>query len=157
LEVNPGRVNLRIKIGELLIKEKKYEEAQKEFQEVLKSDPDNREVRIALGILYYDLRRFDLAVAEFSIILEKNINDNRIRYLLASAYEEKGDNKFAIDEYRKIPATSELYSSAQIHAAMIFKKEGKITEAIDLVNEARFLYTFICLHFMKKQKMPLRL
>jgi tetratricopeptide (TPR) repeat protein len=103
----------------------------------LKTDPDNREVRIALGILYYDLRRFDLAVAEFSAVLEKNINDNRIRYLLANVYEEKGDNKLALDEYRKIPATSsELYASAQIHAAMIFKKEGKITAAIELVNGA---------------------
>ena len=57
MEINPARINLRVKIGELLIKEKKYEEAQKEFQEVLKVDPDNRDVRIALGLLYYDMRR----------------------------------------------------------------------------------------------------
>ncbi|HEX7415618.1 MAG TPA: tetratricopeptide repeat protein, partial [Smithellaceae bacterium] len=51
-------------------------------------------------------------------------------------YEEKGDNKAAVDEYRKIPDTSELYINAQIHAAMILKKEGKSTEAINLIKEA---------------------
>ena len=34
LENNPARINLRVRIAELLIKEKKYEEAQKELREI---------------------------------------------------------------------------------------------------------------------------
>src|SRR4030042_4520515 len=76
-EENPTRMNIRIKIGDLIIKDKKNEEAINEYQEVLKSDPDNREERIKLGILSYDMRRFDSAASEFSVILDKNILDSR--------------------------------------------------------------------------------
>jgi len=136
LLINPARINLRAKIAELLIKDKKIEQAQKEYQEILKYDPDNREVRIALGILYYEIRRFDLAIAEFSAVLKKDETDSRIRYLLANAYEEKGEKKLAVDEYQRIPASFELYANAQINAAMIFKKDGKIPEAIVVIKEA---------------------
>jgi len=70
------------------------------------------------------------------MILDKNISDSRVRFLLASTYEEKGESKLALEEYQKIPATSELYATARIHAGMIFKNEGKITEAINLIREA---------------------
>jgi tetratricopeptide (TPR) repeat protein len=56
--------------------------------------------------------------------------------LLASAYEENGENKLAIAEYSRIPVSFELYPNAQIHAAMIFKKDGKIPEAIVVIKEA---------------------
>jgi len=82
------------------------------------------------------MRRFDLVIAEFSAVLEKDETDSRIRYLLANAYEEKGEKKLAVAEYQRIPASFELYANAQIHAAMIFKKDGKIPEAIVVIKEA---------------------
>ena len=109
------------------------------------------------------MRRFDLAIAEFSALLKKNETDSRIRYLLANAYEEKGEKKLAVAEYQRIPASFELYANAQIHAAMLFKNDGKITDAIAVIKEAvrkkkiRPCFIFICLLFMKKtKKWPLR-
>ncbi len=102
----------------------------------MNSDPDNREIRIALALLYYEMRQFDSAIAEFSAVLKKDEDDSRIRYLLASAYEEKGEKEKAIAEYQRIPASFELYANAQIHAALIFKKDGKIPEAIGVIKEA---------------------
>jgi tetratricopeptide (TPR) repeat protein len=88
-----------------------------------------------LGLLYYDMRRFDSAAVEFSTVLKKDITDDKVRYLLATAYEEKGENKLAMEEYQNISISSELYDNSQVHAAMILKKEGKIAEAINIIKE----------------------
>jgi tetratricopeptide (TPR) repeat protein len=81
------------------------------------------------------MRQFDLAVAEFSTVLKKNITDDKVRYLLATTYEEKGENKLAMEEFKNISISSELYANSQIRVGMILKKEGKISEAINLIKE----------------------
>lgn len=136
LEMNPARISFRIKIAELLVKANKQEEAEKEFQEVLKTDPTNQEVRTALGLLYYDIRRFDAAAVQFLSLLEMAPNDQKLRYLLANALEQKGDWHTAQAEYQKISPEFELYANAQIHAAMIFKKEGRLADAILVITQA---------------------
>ena len=39
-------------------------------------------------------------------------------------------------EYQKISPEFELYANAQIHAAMIFKKEGRLADAIAVMTQA---------------------
>jgi putative PEP-CTERM system TPR-repeat lipoprotein len=136
LEMNPARIGFRVKIAELLIKANKEAEAEKEFQDVLKIDPANQEVRTALGLLYYDLRRFDAAAAQFAALLETAPADDKLRYLLANALEQKGDLQKALAAYRRISPAFELYANAQVHAAMIFKKEGRLTDAIEVMTQA---------------------
>ncbi|MRR16394.1 MAG: tetratricopeptide repeat protein [Deltaproteobacteria bacterium] len=136
LDANPARVGFRMKIAELLVKVNKAPEAEKEFREILKVDPANREVRTALGLLYYDMRRFDEAVAEFSSLLAEAPEDDKLLYLLANALEQKGDTAKALAMYRKIAPAFELYANAQIHAAMILKKENRLAEAVSIITGA---------------------
>jgi tetratricopeptide (TPR) repeat protein len=150
LEINPARINFRVKIADLLVKANKHEAAEKEFQEVLKTDPANREVRTALGLLYYDMRRFDAAAVQFLSLLETAPNDDKLLYLLANALEQKGDLPAARVEYQKISTVFELYANAQIHTAMIFKKEGRLddailvlTQAIQKKNDQAILYLYL--------------
>ncbi|HOX14673.1 MAG TPA: tetratricopeptide repeat protein [Smithellaceae bacterium] len=150
LEINPARINFRVKIADLLVKANKQGAAEKEFQEVLKMDPANREVRTALGLLYYDMRRFDAAAVQFSSLLETAQNDDKLHYLLANALEQKGDLPAARVEYQKISTVFELYANAQIHTAMIFKKEGRLddailvlTQAIQKKNDQAILYLYL--------------
>ncbi len=133
LDTNPARVGFRMKIAELLVKANKEPQAEKEFKEILKVDPANREVRIALGLLYYDMRRFDESVVEFSSLLEMAPQDDKLRYLLANALEQKGDTRQALAMYQKIAPTFELYANAQIHAAMILKKENRLADAVSVI------------------------
>ena len=150
LEINPARISFRVKIADLLVKANKHEAAEKEFQEVLKTDPANREVRTALGLLYYDMRRFDAAAVQFLSLLETAPNDDKLHYLLANALEQKGDLPAARVEYQKISTVFELYANAQIHTAMIFKKEGRLddailvlTQAIQKKNDQAILYLYL--------------
>ena len=150
LDTNPARVGFRMKIAELLVKANKAPQAEKEFKEILKVDPANREVRTALGLLYYDMRRFDEAVAEFSSLLEMAPEDDKLRYLLANALEQKGDTGQALAMYQKIAPAFELYANAQIHAAMILKKENRPADAVSVIigaigkkNDQVVLYLYL--------------
>jgi tetratricopeptide (TPR) repeat protein len=136
LEINPARIGFRMKIAELLVKTNQEARAEKEFQEILKMSPANREVRTALGLLFYDMRRFDAAAAQFSLLLEKTPADDKLNYLLANALEQKGDLGAARAAYQKVSPGFELYASAQVHAAMILKKEGKLDDAIGLITRS---------------------
>lgn len=135
-EMNPARIGFRVKIAELLTKANRPDEAEKELQGVLKIDPANREVRTTLGLLYFDMRRFDAAVEQFSSLLETTPDDDKLRYLLANAMEQKGAVPAARTEYQKISPSFELYANAQIRAAMILKKEGRLDDAISVMRQA---------------------
>jgi len=141
-------------------KANKPEEAEKEFQDVLKIDPANREVRTALGLLYYDLRRFDEAVVQFLALLETAPDDDKLRYLLANALEQKGESHAALAEYQKISPTFELFPNAQIHAAMILRKEGRLPDAISIIslaiskkNDQAVLYLYLSSLYEDKKDM----
>jgi len=136
LEINPARIGFRMKIAELLVKTNQEVRAEKEFQEILKISPANREVRRALGLLYYDMRRFDAAAAQFSSLLEKTPADDKLNYLFANALEQKGDLGAARAAYQKVSPAFELYANAQVHAAMILKKEGKLDDAIGAITRS---------------------
>jgi tetratricopeptide (TPR) repeat protein len=160
LEINPARIGFRVKIAELLVKANKQVQAEKEFQDVLKIDPANREVLTALGLLYYDMRQFDAAAAQFLSLLETAPNDDKLRYLLGDVLEQKGDLRAAQAEYQKISPAFELYTNAQIHAAMIFKKEGRLddailvmTQAIGKKNDQAVLYLYLSSLYEDKKDM----
>jgi tetratricopeptide (TPR) repeat protein len=82
------------------------------------------------------MNKLDAAVAEFSSILQQNVADDKVRYLLASTYEQKKDNMRAIEAYSGIAASSELFVSSQMRAALLLKNENKINQAIDLIQKA---------------------
>jgi len=136
LEMNPTRISFRVKIAELLVKMNKQKEAEAEFQNILKTDPSNREVVTALGLLYYDMRRFDAAAIQFLSLLEKTPKDYKLRYLLANTMEQKGDWQAAQAEYQKISPAFELYTNAQVHVAMILKNKGSLDEAIGVMTQS---------------------
>ena len=86
-------------------------------------------MRTALGLLYYDIRRFDAAAIQFLSLRKRRLTTKNC-VILANALEQKGDWHTAQAEYQKISPAFELYANAQIHAAMIFKKEGRLADAI---------------------------
>jgi len=136
LFLHPDKLHVRIKLGEMYLREKRYAEAEKEFQRILRSDPDNREVLLTLGLLFIESGRYDQAAATFEKLVRRYPADQRYAYLQATAYEEKRLYAPALAIMEKIPPTSDLYSSARIRIAMIRKKEGKISDAIIVLEQA---------------------
>ncbi|MCX5834786.1 MAG: tetratricopeptide repeat protein, partial [Deltaproteobacteria bacterium] len=126
----------RIKLGKVLLRDRKYEEAVSQFQEILKRDPANREVRFTLGLIYYEWNKHDEAIAEFSEVLKGFPNDDEARYFRAAAYGEKKLYGEALADLNKIPVSSDLYANAQIQIGVILKKQNRPQEAIEVTKKA---------------------
>ena len=76
------------------------------------------------------MRNYAAAAQEFSRLLEGTPGDDKLRYMLAHTLEHKGDHDAAFQNYLRISPSFELYANAQIQAAMILKKLGRMDEAI---------------------------
>lgn len=125
-----------MKLGELLLKEKRYVEAEKEFLRVLRASPYNREVRLTLGLLYLESGQPERAIEAFSFLRRAYPEDHRFAYLEAAAYEEKRDFNAALQLLKEIPLNSDLYGNARIRMASILKREKRAVEAIAIMRDA---------------------
>lgn len=137
IESNPSDTTARLHFGKILFRQDKYTEAAEEFRIILKEDRSHIEARYSLGLAYYfDGKDYKKAIDEFLTILKKYPGDNRTRYFLASSYDKNRQHRNAFEEFKAIPADSDLYASARTHMGLILKGDGRILEAIDLIKEA---------------------
>ncbi|HOG17232.1 MAG TPA: tetratricopeptide repeat protein [Syntrophales bacterium] len=150
IQSNPQRLNIKVKLAELLVRERQFQEAEQLLQDVLSAEPRYRDARVSLGVLYYEQGTFQKAADIFAALTRDFPSDARIRYLYASSLEENKQPEKALDEYRRIPHEFDLYVNAQIHAAMLLKKLGRLPEAISglqaallLKRDAADLYLFL--------------
>ena len=132
----PDRLNARIKLAELLLRAKRYDEAEREFNKILKVNRNNRDVQLTMGLLYLESGRYDMAIETFAELQKNYPSDKRFAYFLSSAYEEKKDLGKAVELLKTIPPSSELYGNARIRIGMILKKQDRLGEAIRLTEEA---------------------
>jgi tetratricopeptide (TPR) repeat protein len=132
----PVKVGIRMRLGELLIRAKRFNEAEKEFQAILEIDSRNRDARQTLGILYLDQGKNDLAIEQFLRLLQDFPADAKTGYLLATAYEEQKSFDDALKEYKRIPAVSSLFTQSQIRIASILQQQGKKDEAQKTIKDA---------------------
>ena len=136
IDLYPPGTNVRTKLGEIFLRDHRLNDAEREFKRILDFDQRNREARLELGLLYLEKGSLDDAIGEFAILLDGDPNDQRARYLLASTYEEKKMHGKAIEGFKMIPPDSELYGNAQINIGLILKKDGRIAEAIEVMEKA---------------------
>lgn len=136
LFLHPERTNARIKLGGLLLREKRYDDAEREFLKILKSNRNNREVRLTMGLLYLEGGRSAQAIQIFTDLNKEYPEDHRFLYLLASAYEEKKDFEQTLQHLGAIPIASDLYGNARMRIAVILKKQGKPQEALAVAGQA---------------------
>ena len=59
---------------------KRYEEAEKEYREVIRINPDDAEAHYNLGFLYYVQKDYNKALQEFEIALKLSPNNQDIQY-----------------------------------------------------------------------------
>jgi tetratricopeptide (TPR) repeat protein len=126
----PATIKVRIRLGDVLLKEKRFDEADRELKAILIQNPVNQELLLTIGVMYLEADRLGQAIALFSNYLKTHPEDQKVRFFLASAYEERKLSGHALDAFKMIPPDSEFYINAQIHVGTILKKEKKIDEAI---------------------------
>ena len=131
-------------LGELLLNEKKYTSALKEFLKEEALNPDDYFLQDDLGLAYYYKGEPDLAIARFKKALALKDDYSPARNNLGNAYAQKGDWDKAIEQYKRV-TTDILYGTPQypllnLGNAYYEKKDYPLSEkyfleALDIQND----------------------
>jgi predicted Zn-dependent protease len=134
---HPNAREVRAARARLMVNRKEYEQARKEFQVLLKDQPDNAPTLYALGILSMQVNDAPAAEGYFTRFVEqvgKSADDERdpskALMILSQLAEERGDMKAALQWLDKIPEDDpKVQFSIQLRRAQLTGKLGDVPGA----------------------------
>jgi tetratricopeptide (TPR) repeat protein len=129
IDKNPKARDARLNYARVLVLEKRYADARKQFEAVLAASPGNPDVMYAVGVLAFQLRDFPVAEENMKKLLDLGYRDpNSARYLLGQIAEEQKQWGKAIDWYKQIQDGDQAFP-ARLRTANALAKQGKLDEA----------------------------
>jgi len=126
---HPQAKDARLNYARLLVSEKKFPEARKQFEILLADFPNNAEVTMAVALLAMQLNDYDAAEAQLKRALENNYKDpDAVRLYLGQVNEERKRFDEALKWYGSVGA-GEQYINAQARYAGVLSKQGRLADA----------------------------
>ncbi|HTY99774.1 MAG TPA: tetratricopeptide repeat protein [Rhodocyclaceae bacterium] len=133
---NPKAQEAHITYARMLVGERHYEEARREFGSLLAANPDNTDVIYAVAVLSMQLG--DLAEAEKRLkqLVELNYQDVNIARIYLGQIAEEGKRwDDAIGWYKQVDG-GEKYLVARLRAANIMATHGRLEEARQFLHDS---------------------
>jgi tetratricopeptide (TPR) repeat protein len=129
VEKYPQAREARLSYARLLVLDKRYAEARKQFEAVADANPANPEVIYAVGLLAYQLKDYGAAEDYMKRVLGLNYRDPEgVRYLLGQIAEDQKQWPRAIEWYESIQSGDHVMP-ARMRTANAIAKQGKLDEA----------------------------
>jgi tetratricopeptide (TPR) repeat protein len=129
VKAHPTDYELKVKYGELLVKDKNYDAAIKQFQQSIK-DPKFKIVSLNMnGTCFLRKGIFDLAEAQFSEALDSVADKaselgKEIKYNLGDVSERKGNTQQALNWYQQIMAVDIGYRDVSARVTKLMNGGG---------------------------------
>ena len=137
LERYPEARELRLHLARVLVGEKRYDEARRQFGQLLEKNPDNPEVVYPVAILALRQNDLDFAETQLEHLLTLNVADKSYAYFfLGQIAEERKRKEAALSWYAQIDG-GERYLAARIRSAHLLAGEGRLDEARKLLDTAK--------------------
>lgn len=144
LEKYPNAREVRIAAARLMIKQKQYDKAKKEFEKIRLSQPQDLMVLYSLGLL--SIQQNDYAAAEkylneYLVSASRQDKENRdtvqVLFLLSQIAEEQHHYDRALEWLAKIDQDEEdeVSLSVEIKKAQIYAKKGNVQRARKIISE----------------------
>jgi len=129
VEKYPRSNEARISYARVLVLDKRFPEARKQFEALLAASPGNPEVVYAVGLLAFQLKDYPVAEENMKRLLGMGYRDpNGVRYVLGQIAEEQKQWPQAIKWYDSIDDGDQLIP-ARVRSAGAIAKQGKLDEA----------------------------
>lgn len=140
LATHPDSSEVRLAYARILIGDKHYEAARREFGTLLKMNRDNPEVLYPVALLSMQLNDLPTAEKHLKRLLElgnekPGININLLRYYLGQIAEESQRMAEALDWYAKV-TPGEQYLPALGRATALLVKQGRLEDGRALLRQA---------------------
>ncbi len=121
----PESQEVRLAYAKFLVAEKKFEAARKEFLELKKTFPQNRDVAFAVGLLSLQLGDLDAAIADLRDLLKLGYQSpDLVRYYIAQAFELKKNPSEAMKWYEKVEKAPQYLPAQTRIAYLLMQQEG---------------------------------
>ena len=129
VEKYPTAREARINYARVLVLDKRFPEARKQFEALLAASPGNSEVIYAVGLLAFQLKDYAVAEENMKRLLGLKYRDpGGVRYVLGQIAEEQKHWPEAIKWYESV-ADGDQVIPARVRAAGAMAKQGKVDEA----------------------------
>jgi tetratricopeptide (TPR) repeat protein len=129
VEKNPASREARLSYARVLVLEKRFAEARKQFEAVASANPQNADVVYAVGLLAYQLKDYSAAEDFMKRVLGMSYRDPEgVRYILGQIAEDQKLWPRAIEWYESIK-TGDHVMPARMRTANAMAKQGKLDEA----------------------------
>jgi tetratricopeptide (TPR) repeat protein len=139
IKTYPKAREVRLVHARMLVTQKKYDQARKEFEALLELQPQDTTTLYSLGVLSAqakDAKNAERYLTMYMDAFEKQQDDehdpSRIMLLLAQLADERNDPETAIKWLSQIepqPGRNAVYIGAQIKTAQLLAKQGNLAEA----------------------------
>jgi tetratricopeptide (TPR) repeat protein len=129
VEKYPLAREARITYARVLVLDKRFPEARKQFEALLGANPGNTEVIYAVGLLAFQLKDYPVAEENMKRLLGLKYRDpNGVRFVLGQIAEEQKHWPEAIKWYESV-ADGDQVIPARVRTAGAIAKQGKIDAA----------------------------
>lgn len=146
LKKHPEANEVRVNLAKLLVNDKKYAEAEKEFSTILNYAKDAKpsnlaEVTAVLGLLSFQSNNFVAAEKYFKQSIALNFKDKEQLYIyLGQSAEKQNNDDAAITWYSKVQQ-GPRYVEAQVNIASVIVRTKGVDKAIDTLDAVEDLNT----------------
>jgi tetratricopeptide (TPR) repeat protein len=125
----PTARDARINYARVLVLDKRFPEARKQFEALLGANPGNTEVIYAVGLLAFQLKDYPVAEENMKRLLGLKYRDpNGVRFVLGQIAEEQKHWPEAIKWYESVSDGDQVLA-ARVRTAGAMAKQGKLDAA----------------------------
>ena len=135
--MKPDSVEARLGLAEAFLDSRRFQDAEREFRQVLSSNSAAAEAQRGLGDTLYELRRYKDAVAAYGSSEQAGIKDAELYNNYANALFRTGtteNRRRAIDAYRKAIALKPAWSSAYAGLANLLRSGRRGDPTVNLAE-----------------------
>lgn len=136
---NDKYASFLIRLSQINVAERKFEDARKDLQTVLDKDPKNSQalsMRASLDLQYGDQARKDAAIKDLQTLISTSPNDVVIRYNLGRAYQQKGEFEAARVQFAEAAKKRPDFVAGQIALAQIYVLLRDFGKALTSADDA---------------------
>ena len=130
----PNARDARLTLARLLIAERRYDESRKQFDRLLKDNPDSPEVIYPIAMLALQQGDYQTGRNQLEHLLKTDFADkSTVHFFLGQLDQEQKKLDAALVHFRQV-TTGEQFVAARSRAAQILMQQGKTDEARELLR-----------------------
>lgn len=123
-------------LAQMYIEREDYDQAYEQLGYMESSSEDGLNIKMKMALILIEQKKYPEAITKLEDILRDVPESDKIRFYLAAVYEESNHPEKAVANFKKIPASSQFYGEAMVHAAYILKSENQENDALALMESA---------------------